>query len=88
MKVWVFIAEQSWDGEVADDIVRVFDAKEKAVKYLDDFIHDDGDESIVDYVKRRGWVTEQDEPMLYRAYEDGCYCTSRIELEIIESEIM
>jgi len=86
--VWVFTAEQAWDGEVADTITKVFSTEEKAVKYMHDFIHNENsDESIVDYVERKGWETEYDEPMLYRAYEDGYYATNHIECQVNKCEI-
>ena len=86
-KVYVFTAEQAWDGEVADVIVKTFRTREKAQEYMHEFIHDDGDESIVDYVKRRDWYVEMDEPNLYRACEDGRYATDHIEITITECNI-
>lgn len=85
--VWVFKAEQAWDGEAADVIVRAFASEEAAVKFMHDFIHDDGDESIEQYVERKGWEVEHDEPTLYRAYEDGRYSTDHIEITITKCEI-
>lgn len=85
--VWVFTAEQACDGEVADIIVKAFGTEADAQEYMHKFIHEDGDESIADYVKRKSWEVEMDEPDLYRAYEDGCYLTDHIECTITECEI-
>jgi hypothetical protein len=52
------------------------------------FIHEPvDDESIVDYVKRKGWVKVEDESDLYRAYEERRYATNHIEITITESNI-
>ena len=86
--VWVFTAEQAWDGEVADTIVKAFPTEKSATDYLHSFLLDDGgDESILKYVERKGWMTEQNESMLYRAFEDGYYDTNHIELTITKCEI-
>ena len=87
--VWVFTAEQAWDGEVAETIVKVFATEKAATDYLREFVHvnDDGDETATQYVERRGWKTEHDEPMLYRAYEDGDYALNHIECTITECKI-
>ena len=86
--VWVFTAEQAWDGEVADTIVMAFPTEKSATDYLHGFLLDDGgDESIRQYVERKGWVTEEDSPMLYRAFKDGYYNTDHIELTITKCEI-
>lgn len=86
-KVYVFTAEQAWEGESADIIVKTFRMKEAAQKFMHKFIHEDGDESIEDYVKRKGWEVEMDEPDLYRAYYDGRYTTNHIEITITECNI-
>ena len=86
--VWVFTGEQAWDGEVADIIVKVFPSEDAAVKYLHDFLLDDGgDESIRQYVERKDWEVEEDGPMLYRALRPGYYTTDHIELTITKCEI-
>jgi hypothetical protein len=86
--VWVFTAEQAWDGDVADTIVKAFPTEKSATDYLHGFLNDDGgDESILEYVERKGWVTEEDSLMLYRAFEDGYYDTNHIELTITKCEI-
>ena len=86
-KVYVFTAEQAWDGEVADIIVKTFRTREAAQEYMYKFIHEGGDESIVDYVNRKGWEVEMDEPDLYRAYEEWRYATNHIEITITECNI-
>ena len=86
-KVWVFTAEQAWDDEVADTIVKTFRKKEAAQEFMHKFIHDGGEESIEDYVKRKGWEVELDEPDMYRAYGDGSYSTDHIEITITECNI-
>ena len=86
-KVYVFTAEQAWDGEVADTIVKTFRTREAAREFMHKFIHEGGDESIKDYVKRKDWYVEMDEPDLYRACEDGRYSTDHIEITITECNI-
>ena len=87
-KVYVFTAEQAWDGEVADTIVKTFRTREAAREFMHKFIHDSmNDESTADYVKRKGWEVEVDEPDMYRAYPDGYYPTNHIELTITECNI-
>ena len=86
-KVYVFTAEQAWDCEVIDTIVKTFRTREAAQEFMHKFIHEDGDESIKDYVKRKGWEVEMDEPDLYRAYYDGRYSTDHIEITITECNI-
>lgn len=86
--VWVFTAEQAWDGEVADTIIKTFATEAAAQKYMQDFLQDDGgDENIRQYVKRKEWKVELDGQNLYRAYEDRCYNSSHIELTITKCEI-
>ncbi len=85
--VWVFTAEQAWDDETADIIVKAFPTEDAAVKYMHDFLLDDGDESIREYVERKEWVVKVDEPLLYRACKDGYYSTDHIELTITKCEI-
>lgn len=87
-KVYVFTAEQAWDGETADVIVKAFRTREAAREFKHKFIHEPVDgESIVDYVKRKDWYVEMDEPDLYRACEDGRYPTDHIEITITECNI-
>ena len=86
-KVYVFTAEQAWDGDTADIIVKTFRTREAAREFMHKFIHEDGDESIEDYVKRKDWYVEMDEPDLYRACEEGRYSTDHIEVTITECNI-
>jgi hypothetical protein len=86
-KVYVFTAEQAWDGDTADIIVKTFRTREAAREFMHKFIHEDGDESIEDYVKRKDWYVEIDEPDLYRACEYGRYSTDHIEITITECNI-
>ena len=85
--VWVFTAEQAWDGEVADTIVEVFKTEDAAIEFMHKFIHDGGEESIISDVEKRGWTTEHDEPTLYRSYKDGYYPTDHTECQITKCEI-
>lgn len=86
-KVYVFTAEQAWDGETDDIIIKTFRTREAAREFMHKFIHEDCDESIADYVKRKDWYVEMDEPDLYRACEDGRYSTDHIEITITECNI-
>ena len=86
--VWVFTGEQAWDGEVADIIVKAFPSEDAAVKYMHDFLLDDGgDESIRQYVERKDWEVELDVPMLYRASRHGYDATDHIELTLTKCVI-
>lgn len=87
-KVYVFTAEQAWDGEAADIIAKTFRKKEMAQEFMQKFIHEPVDgESVADYVESNGWYVEMDEPDLYRAYNDGRYSTDHIEITITECNI-
>jgi hypothetical protein len=86
-KVWVFTAEQAWDGEVADVIVQTFATEQAAQGYLHDFVYEDDDDSTAEYVKKHDWVVEQDEPWLYRAFKPGYYPTDHVECTITECEV-
>ena len=85
-KVWVFTAEQAWDGEAADVIVQTFATEQAAQDYLHDFVYKDGDETIAEYVKKHDWEVEQDEPWLYRASGND-YCSDHVECTITECEV-
>lgn len=84
--VYVFIAEQSWDFNVADTIVKAFATREAARKYLHEFVHDDTDGVIGDAL-RQDWVIEADEPDFFQAYEEGRYAQTHTECSITECEI-
>ena len=86
-KVWVFTAEQAWDGEAADVIVQTFATEQAAQDYLHDFVYKDGDETIAEYVKKHGWEVDEDEPWLYRASSPGYYPTDHVECTITECEV-
>jgi hypothetical protein len=86
-KVWVFTAEQAWDGEVAEVIVKTFATEQAAQDYLHGFVYKDGDETVAEYVKKHDWEVEQDEPWLYRAFKPGYYPTDHVECTITECEI-
>lgn len=85
-KVWVFTAEQAWDGEAADVIVKTFATEQAARDYLHDFVYKDGDETIAEYVKKHKWGVNYDEPCLYQACGDD-YCSDHVECTITECEI-
>jgi len=89
-KVWVFTAEQAWDGETADTIVKAFKSEKEATDYLLEFLHngeDSDDESILQYAERMGWETEVNEPLHYLSCLDGYYPTDHIECTITECEL-
>ena len=84
-KVYVFTAEHAWDGNVEDIVVKTFRTRKAAQEFMHKFIHEPVDgESIADYVKRKDWEVEMDEPDLYRAYDDGYYSTDHVEITITE----
>lgn len=86
--VWVFTAEQAWDEGVTDTIIKVFSNEMSAIKHMYDFLHKgEGEESVVEYVERRGWKTEIDNPLFYQAYNEGYYPTEHIECAITKCKV-
>jgi len=85
-KVWVFTAEQAYDGSALDIIVKTFATEQAAQDYLHDFVNKDGDETIVEYVKKSGWGVDWDEPWIYQASGDD-YCSDHVECRITECEV-
>lgn len=83
--VYVFTAEQVWDCEVADTIVKVFAAREAAQKHLHEFVH--GKEGVIEDAKKCGWCIVRDEPDLFQAYETGYYAQNHTECMITECKI-
>ena len=86
--VWVFTAEQAYVGSIYDTIVMTFKTQDAARRFLHDFIHEDGDESITEYVKEHEWDVEVDKPDLYKAYEPGYYAQGHVECTITKCEIL
>lgn len=86
--VWVFTAEQASECDVADTIVETFPTEKAAREYMRSFLHDGGEDSVVNYVERNGWKVERDEPNLYRAFDEDHYCSDHIECAITECEII
>ena len=85
--VWVFTADQVWDGCIENLVVNTFATEEAAKKFLYDFVHDGGEESIEASVKERNWVVDNDEPGLDRVFEDGYYIHGHVECMVTKSEI-
>ena len=83
--VWVFTAEQAWDGEVAETIVEVFNREEDAIKYLHTFVKEDVE--YVEYIKRNEWEVEFDTDTLYRAFKNGYYLTDHVECNITKCTV-
>lgn len=65
--VYVFCANQAWDGDTADTVIRVFGSEEDARKHLREFVH--GAEGELDYAEKHGWTVELDEPDIFRAFK-------------------
>ena len=89
-KVWVFTAEQCYDAEALDTIVKAFATEQAAQDCLHDFVYNDGAVTIAEYVKnvkKHDWEVEQDEPWLYRAYAKGDYPTDHVECTVTECEV-
>lgn len=86
--VWVFTAEQAYNGSTEDVIVKTFKTAEAARKFMQDFIHEDGDKTIAEYVKEYEWDVEVDQPDLYKAYEPGYYANDHVECTITKCEIL
>lgn len=87
--VWVFTAEQAWDGDVADTIVKVFPSERAATYYLHKFVYmDDGGEiTIAEQAKRDGWIIDVDDPFLFRACADNDYANNHTECTVTKCEI-
>jgi len=96
--VWVFTAEQTYDMENFDVVVRTFFTEEIARRFLHDFVYapasdgsltgtDTDEESLADFVEKDHWVVEYDEPDFYMAYPEGCYQSDHIECRITKCEI-
>lgn len=83
MKVYVFTAEQVYDGEVFDHIIKVFYTIKEAQKCLNWFVND-----VKDTNQKRNWFVEYDRPNIYRAFEDGYYATNHCEFMIDEVDIL
>lgn len=86
-EVWVFTAEQACFGDVCDTIVYTFASESAAKKFMEEFLSDDGDIPIREFVDNMEWVTEFDEPDLYRAYKKDSYPTDHIECMITKCRI-
>lgn len=86
--VWVFTAERAYNGCAEDVIVKTFKTAEAARKFMQDFIHEDDDEPIAEYVKEKGWCVDADEPDHYLAYESGYYVNGHVECTITKCEIL
>lgn len=96
-QVYVFTAEQAYEGDTFDVVVRVFASEESARKFLHSFVYapaSDGnlvgidveDESLAEYVRQNEWDVETDEPDFYKAYEPGYYMHGHIECRITRCE--
>lgn len=85
--VWVFTAEQAYEGLVYDTIVKTFATEQAAQEFMQSFIHEDGDETIEELVEKKGWVKEFDTAILYRASRNGHYEQDHVELTITKCEI-
>ena len=78
--VWVFTAEQAFDGYAYDTITEIFSTKEAAQKHLHDFVHDE--EGELDFAEKHGWRINKNCADWFCAYEDGCYCDNHTEAYI------
>ena len=94
--VWVFTAEQAYDYDSYDVIVRTFATEESARRFLHDFVYapasdgtivDSEEESIAQYAERNGWDVEYDEPDFYMAHAEGSYPSDHVECRITKCEI-
>ena len=87
--VYVFTADQVWDDDPADLIVETFATEEAARAYLHNFVHKsaEGDISVAEVSRQCGWITEYDEPDLYRAFWKDHYSTDHTECQITRCEI-
>jgi hypothetical protein len=85
--VYVFTAEQAYDGDFADIIVRVFSSSVVAERFMRWFIREDGDMTIEKYAAKNCWDIEVDESRLYRAIGPLGYEVDHVECTITSCEI-
>ena len=81
MKIYVFTADQAFDGECFDLIVKAFAKKEDAVKELNLFKED-----VKDSVKT--FDIDRNEEDTYRACVPMDYANQHVELMITETELV
>lgn len=84
--VWVFTADQVYDFEACDVVVKVFTTEDAARKFLQDFVHDAGDDSIENQAMRNGWEIDAS-PDVYCAYCHGSYSSDHVECTITKCQI-
>ena len=83
--VWVFTADQAYDGEVLDKITKAFSTEEKAKAYMHDFVH--GEDGEYQFAQKHGWDIDVDNPDHFVAYEEGYYNSSHTEAEVIQLQV-
>ena len=79
--VWVFTAEQAYNGEVFNKLTMAFSTEEKAKAYMHDFVH--GKYGEYQYAQKHGWNIDVDNPDHFMAYEEGYYNSNHTEAEVI-----
>ena len=82
MKIYVFTADQAFDGECFDLIVKAFAKKEDAAKELNSFKED------VRKDIKESWEIERDDEDVYRASQSMDYANQHVELMISEVEVV
>ena len=79
--VWVFTADQAYEDEVLDKIIKAFSTEEKAKAYMYDFVH--GEDGEYQFAQNHGWNIAVDNPDHFMAYEEGYYNSNHTEAEVI-----
>lgn len=83
MKIYVFTADQAFDGDCFDLIVKAYTKKEDAIAELKLFVED-----VKKDVDERGMEVEVNEDDVYRACVPMDYANQHVELMITETELI
>lgn len=82
MKVFIFTANQVYEGQEIDLVVRAYAKKDDAIAMLKWFIDD-----VKEVVRCSNWEEEYTDDCNYTAYEEGYYATNHVEFRVHEIEI-
>lgn len=85
-KVYAVIATQISECEVLAPIIKVFETKESAIVYFNDFVY--GEDGEYHYACDRGWQIDANYKEYYfEAYESGKYYENSTSVELREIEV-
>lgn len=83
--VWIFTADQAYEGAVFNKITKAFSTEEKAKAYMYDFVHGEGGE--YQFAQKYGWNIAVDNPDHFMTYEEGYYISNHTEAEVLQLEV-